>query len=369
MNIENLRTEIGCYVFENGGNTDYLTLRGVLLKIMIKHFGKMPYVYFLSTDMMPVPIENKYWGPEQAREMYEAIDKVDRLKTIQKIVEKFPDTIRICMTGTNPEYDLYFNEEQGFAYFKGEIFIKSLQIPQELMDCIVTYEKTHQIKCILRNNRGAMNTTPLTINPIGVLEGNYNDDFFPIHDKITKTIHEDRSSIIILHGKPGTGKTSYIRHLIASNPDIEFFWVDSSVFKYIDNTEFVDFILQCKNSVFILEDSEALLMSREETKNTALQSLLNITDGLLGDSLKLKFICTFNTGLENIDEALLRKGRMKVKYEFKELQKEKVAEIFKKLDVDETLAKDMPLCDIYNYLEDNGNEDTNKNKQAKLIGF
>ena len=32
--------------------------------------------------------------------------------------------------------------------------------------------------------------------------------------------------------------------------------------------------------------------------------------------IKCKFICTFNTNIENVDKALLRKGRMKLKYEF-----------------------------------------------------
>ena len=85
---------------------------------------------------------------------------------------------------------------------------------------------------------------------------------------------------------------------------------------------------------------------------------------MLGDSLKLKFICTFNTDLHNIDKAILRKGRMKIKYEFKDLTKEKVKEIFKKIGVDESLAKPMPICDVYNYLEDNGNTET-----IKKIGF
>ena len=204
----------------------------------------------------------------------------------------------------------------------------------------------------------------MEILPKGGMEMNYNDDFEPTHQKITELIHDDQSSIMILHGKPGTGKTSYIRDLIAQNEDIKFYWIDSSMFNYIDTSEFIEFIASCKNAVFILEDSEALLTSRDETHNPAMQSLLSISDGMLGDSLKLKFICTFNTDVQNIDNAITRKGRMKIKYEFKDLSVDKVKDIFKTMGIDDNLAKPMPLCDVYNFLDDNGAE-----TKKKKIGF
>ena len=33
-----------------------------------------------------------------------------------------------------------------------------------------------------------------------------------------------------------------------------------------------------------------------------MSTILNLTDGLLGDGLKLKFICTFNTDINQIDD-------------------------------------------------------------------
>ena len=136
------------------------------------------------------------------------------------------------------------------------------------------------------------------------------------------------------------------------------------MFNYIDSSEFVEFIATCKNAVLVLEDSESLLASREDKANPAIQSLLSISDGMLGDSLKLKFICTFNTDLCNIDKAILRKGRMKVKYEFKDLETEKVKGIFRKIGIDENLARPMPICDAYNYLEDNCGT-----QEKRKIGF
>src|SRR5690606_22360671 len=42
----------------------------------------------------------------------------------------------------------------------------------------------------------------------------YNDDFQSFHDQILRTLKEDnRSGLHLLYGKPGTGKSTYIRYL------------------------------------------------------------------------------------------------------------------------------------------------------------
>jgi hypothetical protein len=51
----------------------------------------------------------------------------------------------------------------------------------------------------------------------------YNDDFLEIDEIICRSISQPRSGLILLHGHPRTGKTSYIKHLISSYPDKTFF--------------------------------------------------------------------------------------------------------------------------------------------------
>lgn len=77
----------------------------------------------------------------------------------------------------------------------------------------------------------------------------------------------------------------------------------------------------------------------------------------LGMLLNIRFLCTFNAALTDIDEALLRPGRLKVKYEFKALNKDKTKAICGD-DKAETLAE------IYN----RDKIDFNKKEQRK-IGF
>ena len=84
--------------------------------------------------------------------------------------------------------------------------------------------------------------------------------------------------------------------------------------------------------------------------NAGLVNILNISDGLLSDELCIKFICTFNAPLKDIDEALLRKGRLAARYEFKDLTTDKVNQLIKEegLDIPQQ-TQPMTLAEIYNY--------------------
>ncbi|WP_294480722.1 AAA family ATPase [uncultured Bacteroides sp.] len=180
----------------------------------------------------------------------------------------------------------------------------------------------------------------------------YNDDFVPVAAEIENFLLEDnKSGLIILHGKQGTGKTTYIRHLINLGKK-RMIYMSGDLVDKLSDPSFITFIRQQKNSIFIVEDCEELLSSRNGSNrmNAGLVNILNISDGLLSDALCIKFICTFNAPLKDIDEALLRKGRLAARYEFKDLTAEKVNQLIKEegLDIPEQ-KKSMTLAEIYNY--------------------
>ena len=193
----------------------------------------------------------------------------------------------------------------------------------------------------------------------------YNDDFLPVSATIDRFLAEERSGLIILHGKQGTGKTTYIRHLINTGQR-KMIYMGGDLIDKLSDPAFVTFIRQQKNSVLIVEDCEELLASRNGSTrtNTGLINILNISDGLLGDDLCIKFICTFNAPLKDIDQALLRKGRLAARYEFKELAPEKVNRLIQaeKLDLPEQ-TQPMTLAEIYNY------HDADFSLQRKKAGF
>lgn len=189
------------------------------------------------------------------------------------------------------------------------------------------------------------------------IKGNYNDDL--PYDKMNDVIRSDKAGLIMLYGIPGTGKTSLVKSLINDNRDTNFIFVDTSVCESISDGLFLDFLQENKNSVIVFEDCEKLLFSRDETVNESIGTILNLTDGIIAESMKIKFICTFNCDLDKVDKALMRKGRLSIGYEFKKLSLEKTRAIYP------DAKEEMTLAEAHNHLDDNGY----KEKKRTKIGF
>ena len=197
------------------------------------------------------------------------------------------------------------------------------------------------------------------------IQDNYNDDFLEVHQTILTRLQKKKDKgLVLLHGKPGTGKTSYIRYLITSLRKKVIF-LPPNMATEITNPDLMKLLINNPESIFVIEDAENIIMDREENGFSPVSTLLNLSDGLLSDCLNIQIICSFNTDLSKIDSALLRKGRLIAQYEFKELETEKAQALSDKLGFQTKINEPMTLTDIYN--QDEKNFEKNKNRIA--IGF
>jgi ATP-dependent 26S proteasome regulatory subunit len=159
---------------------------------------------------------------------------------------------------------------------------------------------------------------------------------------------KDTNGFYLFHGQPGTGKSTYIKYLIHQLKKKVIF-ISPKMAGELDNLNMTTFLLENRNSVLVIEDAEELISSRKEVRNSSLSMLLNLTDGLLGESFGIQIIATFNTDVQNIDKALLRKGRLSKIYEFKPLALDRTNALLQKLGHQIEVSNPMLVSDIFNF--------------------
>jgi len=223
-------------------------------------------------------------------------------------------------------------------------------------------------KCyIIERDKSSFGLSFFDLKPFDLdVETHYNDDFKETHELIINSLTEKRKNgLILLHGKYGSGKTYYLRYLM-SKINRRFIYFPLSMLELINSPDLFPFLSTHPDSILVLEDCESLLLQRENghSNGSAISNLLNLGDGLLSDALSLNVICTFNTNLKKLDDAILRKGRLIARYEFKELETPKAQLLANHLGMNIQIEKPMTVSDIYNI-----DKKSYENAQMKAVGF
>jgi hypothetical protein len=212
--------------------------------------------------------------------------------------------------------------------------------------------KRQELYMIITTEHGLdTKAVPLKSPAINIHE-QYNDDLAPLHKRALQLLQKkNQSGLILFHGSPGTGKSTYIRSLIRRvNKKILF--LTPALAASLDSPAMCRLLLRNSNSIFVIEDAEELVVARKEGRTSTVSMLLNITDGLLGETLGIQVIATFNTALENIDPALMRTGRLLLRYEFTPLATEKATVLLQRRGVETRASKPMTLAELYHATSD-----------------
>jgi len=363
-------------------------------------FGQYPYEFEICQFLEPVSSFDSFTKEDfkfakKYIYKYGKWNRLDYIGSVYKIYEDNKENAYICsFSGVNmiimDKYIVYWNQESSFSVlcpnyitvqenikidcdkihylniaFCGDVWNGDFKINNHLLYIRQKKEKTVPMYHYVIHGQHGFDVTDFPLKDyVNInLKENYNDDL--PHDEIVKFLNsQDESGLVILSGACGSGKSYYIRHLITNMEDKDFIVINESCLAYISDPSFLKLLMKYNNSVIILEDCERLLVDRENG-NSLIGTLLNLSDGIISDAFNLKFICTFNANISKIDKAVLRKGRLKVRYEFGKLCKEKAVALAEKLGKKLEKEEDMVLTDIYNYddVVDHGI------KKKKSIGF
>lgn len=173
-------------------------------------------------------------------------------------------------------------------------------------------------------------------------------------DEWITTLNTRRYGLTVLTGAPGTGKTTLLRSLAHWLVDSHvFYFMPAARFASVESGEIVSFWAgENRDSklrkVLILEDAESVLLRRADDNREKVATLLNLTDGMLGDALGLHVVCTLNSDLTDLDPALLRPGRLVAHREFDLLTAEEAGRLAAALGLPPPAGERVSLAEFFN---------------------
>ena len=315
-------------------------------------FEKLVHEYHLSKEKI---IEVKFYDLKKNRNRIE--NKELEIKEWGSTLLLIKSELFVYFDNHHERVDILYGAEVTEASFNNLIEI--------ICSCPEEKEVSNKV-FILIKDRDGLRLEYFKMDPYKIdIERNYEDDFLQVHETIIERLHKEKDKgLVLLHGKPGTGKTTYLRHLISQTKK-RVIYVSPDFAEVIASPTFMGLLINYPDSILVIEDAENIIEQRKGGNSVAVSNLLNISDGLLSDCLNIQLICSFNNDINKIDSALLRKGRLIAKYEFKELSIGKAQALSDSLGFKTKIEREMSLAEIYNQSE----EDFGGKGERRRIGF
>lgn len=213
-----------------------------------------------------------------------------------------------------------------------------------------------------------------------LIEGNYTPEVVQEFHHVAEDLKVDSpcGRVVIFDGIPGSGKTYCIRGLMKAVENAVFVMVPPDMVSQLGSPSLVGALISAREehkdspTVLVIEDADKCLVSRGPDNMGSISALLNLSDGILGATLKLRIVATTNAGhLEDdseLDPALLRPGRLCRRIHVGALAPERASAVHERLTgKSTTFTKPMTVAEVYRLARDAGWKP--KVVRSKSVGF
>ncbi len=186
---------------------------------------------------------------------------------------------------------------------------------------------------------------------------NYTTDVVEGYSRVIEQFNSKSPSgrLVILEGPPGCGKTFMTRNLISQIKNTKFVLIPSHLVSRMGDPGMIEVLMEEKiigrdrSITLIVEDADMCVNQRMADNMSAISSMLNLCDGIMGSLLDVRIVATTNTDMQDVDPAIMRPGRLCEHLFIGELPAEQAQEVYKRLSGKE-IVYDGPtsLATVYN---------------------
>jgi hypothetical protein len=208
---------------------------------------------------------------------------------------------------------------------------------------------------------------------------NYRSDVIEDYDYIKENLSNSNPNgrISILDGVPGTGKTYLVRSLVTSSANVTFVLVPSDMVESLVGPSLITALMQLKDSYedspicLIVEDADKYLVPRASDNVSAISTILNLSDGILGSIIDIRIVCTTNAEIDRVDPAILRPGRLCRRVEVGRLDSDQSSAIYERLTSKPNHYKSgfRTLAEIYQDARGGQSPEIKASNESSKIGF
>lgn len=311
-------------------------------------------IYLLKTGLMP------------SVKRYLSVDKEAVISTLCRHFninrQSIPTDVHVCLNRRRS------HEAVALVFLLEDVLVTTVEYADDLVVLAPPGKRMEELAAVERNifdhpaHTNGMHVLswqvdgyalrPCTVDSdLASLEKYFNDDLVESDKLIREKLSDFRNrGIVLLHGMPGTGKTTYLKHLL-STLDKKSVVVPTDFIQSLNFPAVISLLHRTPDIIIVCEDIDDFVMEGNILGTSWVTNVANYTDSVLSHYNNVRFLFTCSQPPDKLAKPLTRSGRIMASYEFKPLTVEKCNALLAIRYPGCTTDHEMTLADVINYHE------------------